>query len=119
MPVFTSVPVNQTIFWNKFTFTSTSEKTSHSCLMRGTEGCIFSFKSDVAGTYKIDAKFANEFDQIAEGKIKAGKLYVVDIEFHIPEVRIRFESDSVPAVVTATVNGYPAVITRDGFGNVC
>jgi len=108
--------VNEILFWNKRKFTSTTEKTSLTGKFVGVLGEIFYLVSkNDAGLYRIDIRVGDEWEELAEGTCKQDKLTIVDIDFFVPEARVRFTPKSLDCVVTVKAWGYPAVFSRGPF----
>ena len=112
-----ALPVNEAILFNQKKWTSTNEKTSMSCLFRGTLGQVFYLYSDTEGNYALDIKIADTlWKQVAEGTVGTDELEIIDVKYFAKEMRVRFTPTSVPAVFTAEVFGYPSVFIRDTSG---
>jgi hypothetical protein len=108
-----AVPINRVIYFNDFNFKATTVKTSGPCEFVGVQGVIFfCFSDDEDGILNIDIKVASQWRELTEETVLKGKLHVVDIDFFIPEARVRFTPDAAPTKFTATAHGYPSVYIR-------
>lgn len=106
--------VNKILYWNKQQFSTPGEKTSTPGSFTGVRGEIFYMVSKgAASTYKIEIKVFEEWELLAEGTLEQDKLSIVDIDFFVPEARLKVMPVSLAAVITATAWGYPAVYIRD------
>lgn len=105
--------VNDVVFWSNERFDATSEKTSCTGNFVGVEGEVFYlYSKDQNATYYIDAKIEGTWHQLATGALTAGTLQVVDVDFYIPEARVRIKLAAAPSEVTARAYGYPAAYSR-------
>lgn len=105
--------VNEILFWKNRTFTSTTEKTSLSGRFVGVLGEIFYIISkNSSGIYRIDIKVADDWEELAEGTCLEDRLTIVDVNFFVPEARIRFTPTLITASLTAKAWGYPSVFIR-------
>jgi hypothetical protein len=109
-----TIPVNKVRYFDKFYFKNTNEKTSGPGLFVGVHGVIFHvFSKDQAGILHIDIKVADDWRELTEETVRAGKLHVIDIDFFIPEARVRFAPKVAPTEFTAVAYGYPAVYIKE------
>jgi len=108
--------INEILFWNKMKVTSGNQKTSLTAKFVGVLGEIFYIVSNGAPSiYYVDVKIADEWEELAKGTAKDGKLTIVDIDFFVPEARLRVVPSGADAFVTAKAGGYPAVFSRGPY----
>jgi len=108
-------PVNIVEYWIKKNFVAIGEKTSHRGEFVGIQGVIFFFRAATQdATYIIETRMDPNDDWVtlADGTVPADQLTVIDIDFFIPEARLKITPVAVPMVFSAKAYGYPAVYSR-------
>lgn len=107
-------PINKAVLFRRQLFHAASAKTSGSVSFVGVQGAVFYFKADKEGIVYIDIKIDEDWENLIEDPILADKVHVVDIDFFIPEARVRFLPDEAETTLKfATAYGYPSVFIRE------
>ena len=108
-----AVPINKVVYFRRYVFETLNEKTSGPARFVGVQGVVFYVKSTESGILHIDIRVGSDWDELTEETVRANKLHVLDVEFYIPEARVRFEPKTVNAVFSASAYGYPSVYVRE------
>ena len=114
-PTTKGLQTNEILFFRKKKFSAVGEKTSLAGLFIGVQGSIFYLLSEAdSSEYVIEIRFDEDVGWIplVEGTAKAGILTIIDVDFFIPEARIKVTPKTDAVVFTAKAFGYPAVFVR-------
>lgn len=107
------IPINKVVYYRRYLFETTNEKTSGPAEFVGVQGVIFFCKSTEAGILHVDIRVDDQWEELTEETVRANKLHVIDIGFFVPEARVRFAPKVVGAVFSASAYGYPSVYIRE------
>lgn len=107
--------INSVLFFRKQKFLSISQKTSSLGRFIGVTGTIFYLLSEGDDCiYEIEILVDKDmgWQSLTKGTATKDKMKAIDVDYFIPQARIKVTPKSTDSIFTAKAFGYPAVYIR-------